>query len=140
MIRSNGGKRISQMIENNEITGDALFTYVQDGVNYSITYTELLTLLGATGSMAQAGADTATPILDVDGSVNNIRGVENGPGIQAEITAENGLKLSMNYNVDVTGSPVMTDLLDEQPTIRSIVGGSGITVTTVGDTIEISLT
>jgi hypothetical protein len=140
MIRSNGGKRISQMIENNEISGDALFTYVQDGVNYSITYTELLTLLGATGSMAQAGADTATPILDVDGSVNNIRGVENGPGIQAEITAENGLKLSMNYNVDVTGSPVMTDLLDEQPTIRSIVGGSGITVTTVGDSIEISLT
>jgi hypothetical protein len=140
MIRSNGGKRISQMIENNEISGDALFTYVQDGVNYSVTYTELLTLLGATGSMAQAGANDATPILDVDGSVNNIRGIENGPGVQAEITVDNGVKLSMNYNVDTTGTPVMTDLLDEQPTIRSIVGGAGITVTAVGDTIEISLT
>jgi hypothetical protein len=138
MIRSNGGKRISQMIENNEISGDALFTYVQDGVNYSITYTELLALLG--GSMAQAGANDATPILDVDGSVNNIRGIENGPGVQAEITVDNGVKLSMNYNVDTTGTPVMTDLLDEQPTIRSIVGGAGITVTAVGDTIEISLT
>jgi hypothetical protein len=140
MIRSNGGKRISQMIENNTITGDALFTFVQDGVNYSITFAELLTLLGATGTMAQEGSVSATPILDVAGSVNNIRGIEDGPGIQASITPDNGVKLSMNYNVDTTGSPVMTDLLDDQPTIRSIVGGSGITVTTVGDTIEISLT
>lgn len=140
MIRSNGGKRISQFLVNDSPLSEAKFTYVQDGVNYAITFEELLPLLGATGSMAQAGSDEATPILDVDGSVNNIRGIENGPGIQAEITVENGVKLSMNYNVDTTGSPVMTDLLDDQPTIRSIVGGSGITVMTVGDTIEISLT
>lgn len=48
MIRSNGGKRISQFLVNNEPLSDAKFTYVQDGTNYAISFGELLALFGAT--------------------------------------------------------------------------------------------
>ena len=139
MTTRSDGRRKSQFIQKSAVDAGGYLDYVVNGSNFKISYDDFVSGLGVTGSIVQTGAITGAPVLDVDGSINKIRNIENGSGILANVSAENGIKLSHNFTASVDGLPVLLNTTADSPTIASIVAGSGISVATVNDSgIEIS--
>ncbi|MCK5444529.1 MAG: hypothetical protein KAI73_02830, partial [Rhodospirillaceae bacterium] len=121
------------------VLAGAAFDYVVSGVNYSISFTNLLLELGATGTMQQEGDATGTPILDVQGSINGIRDLEAGSGIQTSVGAQNGAVIEHNFQLDTVGVALSADFTIASPVLRSLVAGDGIIITGAGDEIEIEV-
>lgn len=140
MTQRNNGRKESEFPASTTLPSGAYLTYFANGVNYKIDLSSFQTALSVTGSIVQTGSATGTPVLEKQGAVNRVRNIENGPGIAATVSPQNGLKLSHNFTIDTTGAPLMLNATTNSPTLPSIVGGAGITVTAVGSTIEISLT
>jgi hypothetical protein len=133
------GRKKSQFIQQTSVLPGSYLDYVVNGTNYKISYTDFVSELGVTGSIVQEGSVTGTPVLDVDGSVNNIRNLENGPGIVTSVSSENGAKISHNFTASADGFPILLNTTAASPTIASIVAGSGISIATVNSSgIEIS--
>ena len=133
------GRKISQFVAKTTISGsNSYLNYIIDSTNYRIAYTDFVNGLGVTGTIVQAGAVTAAPILDTQGTVNNIRGIENGSGIAANVSASNGVEIKHNFTVDATGSPLMLNTTATSPTFVSLLAGSGITLAAAGNVISIS--
>lgn len=130
------GSRISNFPANTAIPSGSELTFVLDGVNYKITLANFLAALNVTGSIIQDGAVTGTPVLDVAGTVNNIRNLENGPGFQASVSPENGITVEHNFTANEDGIAVLKDPTADSPVIRSISAGAGISVTLAGDNQE----
>jgi hypothetical protein len=120
------------------IDSNATFDFVDQGTNKKITLTNLLTNFGVTGTIVQDGAVTGTPVLDTQGTVNNIRNLENGSGVKASVSPENGIILDHNFIEDSSGAKLVVDLTVEQPKFRSIVAGAGISVGVSNGTIQIA--
>ena len=112
--------------------------YFVNGVNYKIPYSNFVAGLGVTGSIVQDGATSGVPVLNTQGSVNNIRNLEPGAGISASVSAEDGITLKHNFTQDTTGSPVLVNPTATSPAIASIVAGSGISVTAASNNITIA--
>ena len=140
MVERSYGVRQSQFEAQTSIIPGSSFGFFYNGYNYKITYANFISGLGVTGTIVQDGAVTGTPVLDVQGTVNNIRNLEAGAGISLDVSAENGIEISHNFTVDSLGEPLMQDAGDASPTFVSLVGGAGIEVTTSGNTIEIAST
>jgi len=140
MVERSYGVRQSQFEAQTSIIPGSSFGFFYNGYNYKITYANFISGLGVTGTIVQDGAVTGTPVLDVQGTVNNIRNLEAGAGISLDVSAENGIEISHNFTVDSLGEPLMQDAGDASPTFVSLVGGTGIEVTTSGNTIEIAST
>lgn len=140
MVERSYGVRQSQFEAQTSIIPGSSFGFFYNGYNYKITYANFISGLGVTGTIVQDGAVTGTPVLDVQGTVNNIRNLEAGAGISLGVSAENGIEISHNFTVDSLGEPLMQDAGDASPTFVSLVGGTGIEVTTSGNTIEIAST
>jgi len=132
------GRKKSDFVAKSSVDAGAYIDYFVNGTNYKISYDNFLSGLGVTGTIVQDGAVTGTPVLNVDGTVNNIRNIEDGSGITSSVTAENGIEIKHNFTVDSTGEPLMQNTTATSPTFASIVGGTGIDVATSGTTIEIS--
>lgn len=131
-------RKISKFQAQTSLPSDAQFTYISNNVNYRITLANFQASLGVTGTIEQDGAVTGTPILDKAGSVNNIRNLEDGPGIRTSVSPENGATIEHNFQTDTTGIELVDDLNADSPTFRSLVGGAGINVAVSGDTIQIA--
>ena len=132
------GVKKSAFLAKTDIPAGTTFDYVLSGVNYKITAENLISNLGATGTLVQAGpASGATPVLDVSGTVNRIRNITNGFGISASINAQNGITFATNFSYNNTGARLVDDASAPAAVYRSIVGGSGIDV--VGSTGLITL-
>ena len=127
------GRKKSQFVQQNTVLANSYLDYVVNGSNYKISYDNFVANLGVTGSIIQTGAVTGSPVLDVDGAVNKIRNIENGSGILANVSAENGIVLSHNFTANADGLPILLNTAAASPTIASIVAGSGISVTAVND-------
>lgn len=140
MRRTNGGIKISEFLEDSTIDADGLLTFVQDSTNYKIPYSDFLANLGVSGSIEAQGDMPVTPILNVDGTVNYIRGLQDGPGIYTEVSVTDGITIQHNFTVDSTGEPLMTGASDPSPVIVSLVAWTGIGLTSTNDTIEIEAT
>lgn len=125
-MRQTNGKKISQFLEEGTITSDGYLTFIQDGVNYKILYTDFLAELGVTGTIEPIGGVPSTPVLDVDGSVNYIRNLEDGSGITMEVSLDGGITVAHNFTADATGVPLLVDTSAASPVIRSLVAGQGI--------------
>jgi hypothetical protein len=134
------GVKQSDFTAQTTILAGSYLGFFANGYNYKITYANFLSGLGVTGSIAQDGAVTGTPVLDIQGTVNYIRNLEDGSGIVTNVSAENGITIAHNFTVNTTGEPLMQDISAASPMFVSLVGGTGIAVATVGDTIEISST
>jgi hypothetical protein len=133
------GRKISQFVAKTTISGsNSYLNYIIDNTNYRIAYTDFIGGLGVTGTIVQAGAVTAAPILDTQGDINNIRGIENGSGIAANVSATDGVEIKHNFTVDATGSPLMLNTTATSPTFVSLLAGSGIALTATGNIIAIS--
>ena len=125
------GRKKSQFVQQNTVLANSYLDYVVNGSNYKISYDNFVANLGVTGSIIQTGAVTGSPVLYVDGSVNKIRNIENGSGILANVSAQNGIVLSHNFTANADGLPILLNTTAASPTIASIVAGSGISVTAV---------
>jgi len=133
------GRRKSEFIAKGTVQAGGYLDYVVNDTNYKISYDNFVANLGVTGSIVPTGAVTGAPVLDVDGSVNKIRTIENGAGILANVSSENGIVLSHNFTASSDGLPILLNTTADSPTIASIVAGSGISVAVVNSSgIEIS--
>lgn len=137
MDRSQGRKK-SDFIAKNVVDAGSYLDYFVNGTNYKISYDNFLSGLGVSGTIVQTGDVTGTAVLNVDGSVNKIRNLENGSGIVTSVSVDNGITISHNFTQDTTGSPIVKDITLASPTFVSLVAGDGIDITAVGDTLEIS--
>lgn len=134
------GRKKSEFIAKTSIEAGGYLDYVVNGSNYKIAYTDFVSNLGVTGSIVQDGAVTGAAILDTQGSVNNIRNIENGAGIVANVSPENGVIISHSFTADATGAPIFLNTAAASPVFASIVGGNGITVTPTDNYITITQT
>ena len=137
--QAQGRKKSNFPVQNTVLPG-AFWDYTVSGVNYKISHTDFLAALGVTGTIVQDGDVTGTPILDVQGSVNGIRNLEDGPGIATSVSPENGATIEHNFTIDGTGVPIIPDGTIDSPVIRSFVAGDGISVSGSGPVVQISAT
>lgn len=139
MVDRAQGRKKSEFVQQSTVLANSYLDYVVNGTNYKISYDNFVSGLGVTGTIVQEGSVTGTAILDVDGTVNQIRNLENGPGIVTSVSAENGAKISHNFTASADGFPILLNTTAASPTIASIVAGAGISIATVNDSgIEIS--
>lgn len=138
MINSQGRKKSNFPAQKTVLSG-ASFDYFANGVNYKISFDDLLPQLGATGTLVQVGDAGSVPSLDIQGSENRIRNVRAGSGIAADVNASEELEISHNFRSgNGTSVPILINSDDPVPTIRGIKAGPGINVSGSGDTIQIS--
>jgi hypothetical protein len=140
MYERSYGVKQSDFTQQTSIISGSFLGFFANGYNYKISYDNFLGGLGVTGTIDEDGAVTGTPVLDIQGTVNYIRNLEDGSGIVTNVSAENGITIAHNFTVNTTGEPLMQDIASASPMFVSLVGGTGIAVATVGDTIEISST
>jgi len=133
MVDRAQGRKKSEFVQQSTVLANSYLDYVVNGTNYKIAYNDFVTGLGVTGTIVQEGAVTGTAILDVDGTINQIRNLESGSGIVTSVSAENGAKISHNFTANTDGLPILLNTTAASPTIASIVAGSGISVTAVND-------
>lgn len=139
MSNQSKDRKISQFLAQTSIPSDAVLTYISGNTNYKITIADFLTSIGVTGTIVQDGNVLGTPVLNTVGSVNNIRNIEDGPGIKSAVSAENGIDLEHNFQTDVVGAQLVNDLTLSSPTFRSLVAGAGVNVAQSGNEIQIAL-
>jgi hypothetical protein len=132
--------KISEFIVDSDVTDSSLVTYVKNGQNFTVTQAEYVKLFGVTGSIVQEGSVTGTPVLDVAGTVRNIRNLENGSGVKASVSAQNGVTLEHNFLVDTVGTPIMNDSTLLQPTFPSLLAGTGMQISETNNVITITAT
>ena len=139
MAGNSQGRKKSQFVQQGTVLANSYLDYVVNGTNYKISYDNFVANLGVTGSIVQDGAVTGAPVLDVDGSVNRIRNLEGGSGINVNVSPENGVIVSHNLTASSDGLPILLNTTAASPTIASIVAGSGISIATVNSSgIEIT--
>ena len=115
-------------------------TLVQNGTNVKILKTDFLSSLGLTGTIVQQGDVTSTPVLDKQGTVNHIRNLENGPGVKAEISNQDGIRLSHNFTIDNSGEPILGSPTKISPVLKSMKAGTGMKITSDDKTVFFTVT
>jgi hypothetical protein len=131
MVKRADGRKKSDFVAQDTVLANSSMDYFVNNTNYRISYQNFVSGLGVTGSIVTTGSGTGTPVLEVDGTVNKIRSLENGSGIVTSLTASNGAQISHNFTASAEGLPILLNTTAESPTIASIVAGSGISVTAV---------
>lgn len=134
-------QKISQFSSKTSLQDTDLVTIVSNGQNFNVTYGDLKSGLGVSGSLSSTGAVLGAPILN-NPSANEyeIRSLENGAGVEAYITASNGIGLRWTVDQDTTGVSLTENLTDITPDIASLVSGQGISITKNDNAITISNT
>lgn len=96
-IRSQGLMKSKFPVRTTVSTNDKFDFVAGDGTNtnFSITFNNLLTALGATGTLVQIGDVADVPVLDIQGSVNGIRNIKGGTGITVVQDASGSIKISL---------------------------------------------
>ncbi len=120
-----------------EIWRQKSFTGSEDFCDYKIAQADVISMLGATGTITTLGPVTGTDVLNVNGTVNEIRNISGGAAIAVSLNPDDGIDIDFSIDVDATGAPLMLNSTSATPTIVSLVAGNGVTITSVGDTVEI---
>jgi hypothetical protein len=137
MVDRAQGRKKSQFTQQSTVLANSYLDYFVNGTNYKISYDNFVSGMGVTGTIVQDGAVTGTPILDTNGTINNIRNLEDGSGIVTNVSAENGVTIAHNISYDTTGAPLFLNTTASSPVIASIVGGNGISVTSTDNYVTI---
>jgi hypothetical protein len=132
------GVKKSNFVAESTIGSADTLDFVSNGQNKKISFENFLALVGAIGTLVAKGEVTAIPILNKDGTENQIRNILGKSGIIASVSPQGGVQLDHNFTADSVGVPVLTDQAETSPVIRSILAGSGITVASSGDAIQIA--
>jgi len=138
MVDRAQGRKKSQFLQKTTVESGSYLDYFVNGTNYKISYANFVAGLGVTGSIVQDGAVTGAAILDTQGTVNNIRNIENGSGISASVSPDNGVIIAHNITADANGAPLFLNTSATSPTIASLVAGNGISVTSTDAYVTIA--
>ena len=130
----------SSFTQQTTIPSGATFDFVSNGVNYKIPVASMILAFGTLGTLVQKGEITGLPVLSTVGTVNSIRNIVNGPGIALASSPEDGIKISHNLQDGDAGVPVLYRSTDESPIIRNLLAGTGVSVASVGNDIQIAAT
>lgn len=132
-------KKKSNFSALSEVPDNTTFDFVYAGQNYKIDKADLLVELGATGTIVQKGEITGTPVLNINGTENQIRNLIAGSGIYLSLSPEDGITVAHNIVNGSGGADLIDDLTADQLVIKNIVQGDGITVSGSSTGIQISL-
>lgn len=138
MVKRADGRKKSDFVAQDTVLANSFMDYFVNNTNYRISYQNFVAGLGVTGSIVTTGAVSGSSVLEVDGTVNKIRNLENGSGVITSVSATNGVEIKHNFTADNTGSPVLLNTTAASPTIASIAAGDGISVTAVSNSIQIA--
>lgn len=143
-----GCKTFNQQITeaNQKITlnGSDLFGVVDNNTTYSITFTNLVTQLGVTGTLTDQSAGSATPVLASAVSNNySIRGIAAGRGSAIALDAQDNIEVSTqvsNAGTSADGEGLIKDVTASTIEFRRLEAGPGIGISTDGNSIVIENT
>ncbi len=110
------------------------------GENLKILKSDLLAALGVGGTLEQEGDNLATPVLDIQGTFNLIRNLENGSGVKASVSPQNGILLDHNFTFNSIGAALSGNPTDTSPVLKSLVNGTGISIVQGTNTLTINST
>jgi len=119
MVDRAQGRKKSQFTQQSTVLANSYMDYFVNGTNYKIAYTDFVGGLGVTGTIVQEGAVTGTPVLDVDGTINNIRNLEDGAGILTSVSPNNGITIAHNISYDTTGAPLFLNTTATSPVLTA---------------------
>jgi hypothetical protein len=131
MVKRADGRKKSDFVAQDTVLANSFMDYFVNNTNYRISYQNLVAGLGVTGSIVTTGSASGSPVLEINGTVNKIRNIENGSGVITSVSATNGIKISHNFTANADGLPILLNTTADSPTIASIVAGSGISVSAV---------
>ena len=132
------GRKKSKFPQKTTIPSNSTFDFVSEGTNFKIPESDLIAALGATGTIVQAGNVTDIPVLDKQGSVNNIRNLEPTGGVSIEVGPNNNIQISSALeNGTSGGAEVLVDPSLVPVVARTLVGLGDISVAQIGDQIRI---
>jgi hypothetical protein len=134
------GRKISSFNSTTALASANTITLLVDGANVNISVADFAAALGLTGTMSQLGDPTGTPILTKVGLDNQIRNLENGPGVKASVSPEGGALLEHTFTQDAVSVPITVGLGASSPTFVSFQAGDGIRLSLIDTHIEINAT
>ena len=129
----------SEFISRDDIPSGATYDFVYEGTNYKIPIGAMIEAFGTTGTLSQKGDPTQTPILNINGTNNEIRNLEDGPGVKASISPHGGALLEHNFQQGSTGSRIVKDITADSPIFRTLLAGAGISVAEQNGFIQIAI-
>ena len=138
MVDRTQGRKKSDFVTKSTVDAGSYLDYFVNGTNYKISYDNFVNTLGVTGSIAAMGPGTAAPVLTTSGTVNYIRGIEDGPGVVANVSANNGIKIEHSFTADTTGTPLFLSTTSQNPVIASLVAGDGISLTATSNYVTVA--
>ena len=134
-------RKISEFNVSTSLTTSDLFTFVVNGTNKTIAFSDFKAGLGVTGTLSQVGAPLGAPVLEVESpSAFNIRNMEDGAGMSFSVSAQNGIIGKWNVSQDATGVSLTSGLNNLQPVISSLTAGQGISIVKNGNAVMLTNT
>jgi hypothetical protein len=133
-------RKISNFTAQTSVPSGSYFSFIFNGQNFKILDNNFYSSLGVTGTIVQKGDPLGAPVLNKAGSVNEIRNIESGSGVQATVSPQGGVLLDHRFTAKTTGFPILTDVSADNPVIRSIQQGAGIQILEDNDVLTISAT
>jgi hypothetical protein len=138
MVDRTQGRKKSDFVAKSTVDAGSYLDYFVNGTNYKISYDNFVNTLGVTGSITTKGPGTAAPVLTKSGTVNYIRGLEDGPGVVANVSANDGIKIEHSFTADTTGTPLFLSTTSQNPVIASLVAGAGISLTATSNYVTVT--
>lgn len=134
-------QKISQFTSNTSLADSALITFIENGQNFTIPFSDFKTTLGVTGTLDSVGETLAVAVLEQPtATTNNIRKILAGSGVSVAVSPLNGIELAWNVEQNGVGVPITSGLTNAQPILSSIVAGLGISIVKSNDTIVLTNT
>lgn len=131
--------KISEFIDGGSFQSTDSIAIVRGATNLKIPASALAPFLGVTGTIDSKG--DGVPVLNQpDATTNEIRTIEGGIGILTELTPEDGVRAKTNFTNGAGGVGIIKDFTTPQTLFRSLAAGTGINISTSGDTIQIAST
>ena len=91
-------EKISDFITVTSLPDGSFIDLITPSENKKISKADLITAMGATGTLSQLGDPAGTPILNVSGTDNQIRNLEAGSGIGVSVSPTLGAEIKHNFS------------------------------------------
>ncbi len=126
-------QKISSFNVSTSLNDSDLFTFVVNGTNKNVKFSDFKLGLGVTGTLTAIGDPLAVQVLNEPTAQDyQIRAIESGAGILASVSPQNGITLDWNVLQDTVGEPIVVNLTSAQPSLCSLKAGTGISITKDG--------
>ena len=132
-------QKISQFTVKTLFSDSDLLTFLNNGQNFNIAFSDFKLNLGVTGTLTSIG--DGTPVLNEPTAQDyQIRAIESGKGVIVSASVSDGIILSWNVSQDSAGVPITSGLTNAQPVISSLTAGQGLSIVKSGDEITFTNT